>query len=157
MTQTITVSTKLAAEPDRVWAAVNRPKLLTYVAAPLIRFRPTEPDAWPDRWDEGEYTARMRLYGLVPIGLQVIGISRPAPVGHARFLRDDGRGSGIRRWDHLITIKPDGSGTFYEDRIEIDAGGRTPFVAAFANRFYHHRQARWRQLVAADFAPIEAA
>ena len=154
MTRRVTLTTYLDAPPDRVWAAANTTSLLRYVAAPLIVFRPRSPSVWPERWADGEYVAAMRFFGVVPVGEQVIAISRPEPRGDVRYLRDDGRGTGIERWDHWITIKPDGAGTSYEDRVEIDAGARTAAVAAFARRFYAHRQGRWRKLVSEDFAPL---
>jgi hypothetical protein len=151
VTAIVPISTHLAAPPDKAWLEANTTRLLRFVSAPMIRFAPIDPASWPERWEDGEYLCSMRLGGKLPIGRQVIAISRPAPEGDRRFLRDDGRGSGIRRWDHLITIEPDGEGTRYEDRLEVDAGLRTPLVAAFARRFYAHRQARWRKLVASGF------
>ena len=155
---TVTLRTRLPAPADLVWAGVNTPRVLAEVSKPLIDFRPIDPPVWPDTWPDGEALAAMRLFGVLPIGRQVIGISRPPPEGEKRFLRDDGRGgamSGIRRWDHLITVEPDGDGTAYEDRVTVEAGLRTPLVAAFARRFYRHRQARWRAL-AADSARLRA-
>ncbi len=147
----IEMTTRLPADPDRVWQEVNKPRLLFHVAHPLIQFSAVDPLDLPDRWEEREYLLRMRLYGFVSLGRQVVSISRPEPSGKILFLRDNGHSSLIRRWDHLITVAPDGAATLYTDRIEIDAGIRTPVVAAFARIFYAHRQRRWRQLVEADF------
>lgn len=149
---TIERSTVLDAPSERVWKEVNRPDLLRYVAWPLLTFEPVEPAAFPERWAEREYRIRMRAFGLVPLGWQVIGIERPAPGGPARRLRDDGRGTLARRWDHLITVEPAGPGrTRYTDRVEIEAGLLTPFVGVFAWGFYAHRQRRWRRLVDRGF------
>jgi hypothetical protein len=53
----------------------------------------------------------------------------------------------IGRWDHWITVEPDGEGgTLYRDSVEIDAGFLTPLVGMFAHLFYCHRQRRWRGL-----------
>ena len=52
----------------------------------------------------------------------------------------------------MITIEPTGDGrSAYEDRLDIDAGWRTPFVAAFAKAFYAHRQRNWKKLVDSGF------
>jgi hypothetical protein len=151
VTRIVEISTHLDALPDRVWAEVQRPRLLFFVAAPMVRFRPVDPPDLPDAWHDGPHVLSMTLLGIVPLGRQVIDVSRPPPRGHTRFLRDAGRSASIRRWDHLISVAPDAAGTRYADRVEIDAGRRTPIVAAFAARFYAHRQRRWHALVAADF------
>ena len=92
----------------------------------------------------------MRVFGI-PAGWQVIGIRFPdAPEGEYH-LRDEGRGRNIAVWDHLITVAPDGDGTLYTDKVAIDAGWRTPLVAAFARNLYTHRQRRWQRLVRNGF------
>lgn len=148
----VVLSTYLDAAPETIWAHANTTRLLNYVAAPLIRFRPVAPPHWPEVWADGEYVCSMRLFGVLPIGRQTIVISRPPPEEHRRFIRDNGFSAMIRRWDHLITISPEGTGTRYEDRLDLDAGLLTPIVAGFARVFYGHRQSRWRRLVADDFS-----
>jgi len=134
---------------------VRTSALLLYVAAPLIRFTPKDEAAFPEVWQPGEYRAWMWLFGWVPIGWQAVVISEPAPQGEARFIRDNGYGPLIRRWDHWITIGPAPSGgTAYTDRVEIEAGLLTPLIAAFARLFYAHRQRRWRALVQNGFAGL---
>ncbi|MEM1379255.1 MAG: hypothetical protein AAGH41_01385 [Pseudomonadota bacterium] len=149
--QEIVVSTHLPASPDAVWDAAQTTRLLRYVSRPLLHFAPIRPPIWPERWPEGEHLAGLRLFGVLPIGRQVIGISFPPPEGDKRFIRDNGRSAMIKRWDHTVTIEPDGEGTRYEDRLALDAGLLTPVVALFARVFYQHRQARWRKLTAAGF------
>lgn len=151
MTRTVELSCLLAAPADRVWEEVNRPRLLLHVARPMIRFAPIDPPRFPERWADGPHLVSMRLGGVLPLGRQVIEVSRPAPRDGARLLLDRGRSASIRRWDHLIAVAPEGDGTRYTDRVEIDAGPRTPLVAAFARRFYAHRQRRWRRLAASGF------
>ncbi|KIT16509.1 hypothetical protein [Jannaschia aquimarina] len=151
MSRTIVISTRLGAEPDRVWEEVNSPRLLLFVAAPMIRFRPVDPPVFAERWADGPHEVEMYLFGRIPLGLQVIDISRPAAAGGKWRLRDNGRSASIPRWDHLIEVAAGRDGTIYSDTVTIEAGWRTPLVAAFAKRFYAHRQRRWRALVAADF------
>ena len=148
----IEFSTLLDTLPDRVWQEVNRPVLLQYVAHPLITFEPIDPLAFPEQWKEQEYHVKMRLFGVIPLGWQIIAIERPLSIGEARLLRDNGRSKHARQWDHLITVEPVGSHqTRYTDRIEIEAGALTPLVRAFARAFYAHRQRRWQMLVAQNF------
>ena len=149
---TVELSTVLSASPDRVWEEVNRPALLCHVSGPLLTFEPLTPAAFPERWAEQEYTVLLRLFGIVPVGWQVIGIEQKPPEGALRRLRDNGRSRLIQRWDHLITVEPEGpEHTRYTDRIEIDAGWLTPLIWAFARALYAHRQRRWRRLVASGF------
>ena len=93
----------------------------------------------------------MRLFGIVPIGRQIVGIEFPDARDGVKRLRDNGRSAIIRRWDHMIEIAPEQAGTRYVDRLEVDAGGLTAPIAFFARLFYAHRQKRWRRLARNGF------
>lgn len=151
----IKLTTKLNASAAQVWTAVRKPRLLDYVAYPLQVFEPIEPATLPDVWPEGQHLVRPRMFGMLPMGTQWIVISNVED-GPLRYrLRDDGHGSLMSRWDHMITVEPINASTCrYTDEVEVEAGVLTPFVAAFAHLFYRHRQRRWRKLVALDFTPI---
>lgn len=130
--------------------------MLFHVAAPLIRFTPRGGTPFPDCWQPGEYRAWMWLFGLIPIGWQAVVISEPAPQGKSRFIRDNGYGPLIRRWDHWIEISPgENDTTRYTDRVTIEAGMLTPLIAGFARLFYAHRQRRWRKLARSGFAALD--
>ncbi|QMT40347.1 hypothetical protein [Neisseria shayeganii] len=146
----IDIGTDLPCSAEQAAAEVCRPRLLHYVAWPLVVFRPREPAAWPERWVPGTYRAGLYLGGVLPVGGQAIVISYPQQAAFA--LLDDGHGRLIRRWSHLITIEPDGTGGCrYRDRVEIAAGWLTWPVALFAHVFYRYRQYRWRWLVRQGF------
>ena len=147
----IEVETVLRAHPDRVWEEVRKPRLLLFVAAPMIRFRAVRPDTFPEIWRNGVYVTSLRLYGLIPFGRQTIVISYLEAIGETRRLRDDGYGGLIREWDHLMEVSPHPDGTLYRDTVAVEAGWLTRPAAAFARRYYAHRQRRWRALVAANF------
>ncbi|MEM7721975.1 MAG: hypothetical protein AAF376_06345 [Pseudomonadota bacterium] len=147
----IVLSCHLNAPVDRVWVEVQKPDLLVFVASPVLEFRPAVPEQFPEEWEVGDYIVSMRWRGLVPLGRQTISISHPKAPEGCKQLRDNGHSALIRRWDHLITLEPDGAGTTYTDRVTIDAGALTVPVAMFAQSFYAHRQQRWRQLVDAEF------
>ncbi|MEE4201272.1 hypothetical protein [Erythrobacter sp.] len=157
MATTVELTTHIAAPPETVWRRVMTPRLLDYVAAPLIRFR--YPKGFDhQRWQVGQHRAKMRFMGIVPIGWQIIGIELPAsPDEVTKLLRDNGYGPMIKRWDHWIVIRPhlSGEGTQYTDRVHIEASALTPFITAYAKRFYAHRQKRWRELAHSDFAALE--
>ncbi len=140
-------TTVLPAPADEVWRLVQRPDTLRFVSAPVLMFRPLD-GPLPETWAEGDYEVALRLFGLVPLGRQTIGVRRVAASDGARRLRDAGRGQLAKTWDHVITIVPQGAETRYSDEVTIDAGWLTGPVAFFARLFYAHRQRRWRKLLA---------
>lgn len=150
----VCVTTLLDCHPERAWEEVQKPGLLHYVAAPLLRFEAVDPSVFPERWREGKYLVRMRLFGVLSLGTQWIGIEFPLnrTPGVSHQLRDNGHGQLMRRWDHLITLEstPDGR-TRYTDKVVIDAGFLTPLAWVSASLFYRHRQRRWRKLVGRNF------
>lgn len=143
------LATALPVPAECAWELVQTSALLEHVAAPVMRFVPVEPATLPAVWSDGTYRVRPLLFGLLPLGHQWIVIGRPAVGAGFHRLRDNGRGSLARRWDHLITIEPAGAdGCRYTDEVEVEAGVLTPFVWLFAQLFYRHRQRRWRALAA---------
>lgn len=127
-------------------------RLLEYVAAPWIRFEAVAPSQLPDEWEPGRYQVRMKLLGVVPLGTQWIGIRAVEQRGERLLVHDQGSSALVRVWDHRIEISPAAGGrTRYCDRLTIEAGWRTPFVAVFARLFFAHRQRRWRRLVRTKF------
>lgn len=153
MTRTVELTIWLPARPDTVWEHLQTSALLHHVAAPLIQFK-SHDGSFPERWQSGEYRTDMFLYGIVPLGWQAVVIEQPEPLGDTRYLRDNGFGPLIKRWDHWIAIAPEDGGTRYLDQVTVDAGPLTPVVAAFARIFYAHRQRRWRELAATSFAAL---
>ncbi|MBI1394292.1 MAG: hypothetical protein GC152_16310 [Alphaproteobacteria bacterium] len=152
----IRVGTILNAPADRVFEEARKPRLLQFVAGGdfggRLAFRPIDPLAFPETWEEREYRVMMLWRGFLPIGEQIIGMELPTPENGRYFVRDNGRSATISRWDHLITIEPTGDGrAAYEDRLDLDAGRLTPVIAAWAKGFYEHRQRRWARLVDAGF------
>ncbi|MEZ4288623.1 MAG: hypothetical protein R3A47_10875 [Polyangiales bacterium] len=144
----IELSCRLPQRPQWVWERVRRSETLEFITAPLMKFEPTS-GRFPSVWTAGNYEAQMRLFGVIPIGKQTIGIEYPE--GEAGWIvRDNGHGQLIKRWDHWIFIEPEGEVARYTDRVDVSAGWLTPFVGLFARFFYAHRQRRWRELAARD-------
>ncbi|MCA3035096.1 MAG: hypothetical protein ING33_07805 [Rhodocyclaceae bacterium] len=146
----------LSCSPQKCFAEVQTPRLMLHIARPLVRFAPIEPKVLPERWEQKEYLVSVRIFGLLPMGRQWVNISgRDRSNEFGRFyveLRDNGCGTLISTWDHLITLQASGQGCSYSDRVEVRAGLLTPLVWAFAWFFYRHRQRRWEHLVANGFA-----
>lgn len=146
----VQVSTTLPCSVEEAIKQIKTPRLLLFVAHPLVQFTPVDPPAFPEAWSEGTYWVKLKLFGVVPFGRQAVVVSYPeAEEGFA--LRDNGHSTFIKTWDHLITVTACALGTYYEDRINISAGALTPFVWLFAWIFYRHRQRRWHHLARRQF------
>ncbi len=151
----VRLTTIFDAPPDRVWAELRKSALLDHVAAPLLKFKPIDPPAKPAEWGSGRYLVGLWFLGLLPLGRQWIVTSFEADPDRPDHysLRDNGSGQLVKRWDHWIFLEPTDDGrTRYTDRVDIGAGFLTPGIWLFAQVFYRHRQARWRALIARDFA-----
>lgn len=140
------IETVLPCPAEKAWEEVQRPTLLREVTRPLMRFVPVDPPQLPERWQEGS-TLRFRLYlfGFIPLGTHTISMERID--GDEREIQSRERTRLVRRWDHLIRVRPTDDGrTLYSDEIVIEAGWATAFVWLFAHGFYRHRQRRWRRV-----------
>lgn len=145
----VSLSTRIAMSPDEVWQKVQTPELLMHIAAPLVRFQLLEPAQASNFSSSDRFLARLTLFGFLPFGTQwivpTVHMDNAAP--WPKQLRDNGHSALITTWDHWITVEPDGDGgTRYRDEVEVKAGLLTPFIWAFAQIFYRHRQRRWRAL-----------
>jgi len=142
-------STHIALKPEAVWAEVQTAGLLQHIAWPLVCFIPVDDAAFESFQPGGRYQVKLRLFGMIPLGTQWI-VSSLHEAGGTQWpkrLRDDGYSALISKWDHWITVAPDkDGGTRYSDEVEVSAGALTPFIWAFAQIFYWHRQRRWRGL-----------
>ena len=115
----VDISTILDCSIDEAVTHVKTPRLLKFVAAPLVRFVPVSPRVFPAVWSTGEYLVALRLLGVVPFGKQAIVISMPA-TETGFTVRDAGHSAIISTWDHLITKHgltaiTDAEGTFAAD------------------------------------------
>jgi hypothetical protein len=145
----VSLSTKIDLNAETVWAEVQTAPLLMHIAWPLVRFVPVGAESLDSFKPGGRYQVTLRLFGILPFGTQwiVTSVHEPEAGEWPKRLRDNGYSALINKWDHWITVAPDEkSGTRYSDEVEIAAGLMTPFVWAFAQAFYRHRQRRWRGL-----------
>lgn len=137
---------------EAVRTAILKPETLQSIARPIITFQPTSADTFPDTWQEGALTVKVRLFGVIPLGQQVIDVDSGDDQDDV-FLRDNGQGAGgvlilMTRWDHRIYIQPQGEGkTTYTDLVEVEAGVFTLPMVAFARFFFTWRQRRLRRLL----------
>jgi hypothetical protein len=149
----LTMTSTFTYPAERIWAEVQTTRLMLTVIQPLVQFQPAKPPVLPEQWTTGDYTGRMTLLGLIPLGEHMIRISFPVTQHAGEYqVRDHGRGQVIARWDHLITVrKLDAARTHYQDDVEVEAGLLTPLVWLFAQLYYRYRHWRWRQLIRANF------
>jgi hypothetical protein len=108
---------------------------LSYIAKPLVFFKPIKPNVFPKEWEEQDYLVRMYLFYFIPFGEQTIRIELLKSKEEGEFiLRDNGFGTLIKKWDHWIFIKKidEKEQTIYTDRADIDAGILTPFIWIYA-------------------------
>jgi ligand-binding SRPBCC domain-containing protein len=145
----VSISTIIALPPEEVWQRVQTPQLLQHIAAPLIHFTIIDPPALSLFADGDRFLVGLKIFGVLPYGKQWIvpTLHLPSDGAWPKKLRDNGHSALISKWDHWITVEPNGHGnTLYRDEVEIKAGLLTPLIWLFAHIFYRHRQRRWRAL-----------
>ncbi len=151
----VDISTTIDLPAEAVWTEVQTASLLMHIAWPLLRFVPAGNEPLHAFKPGGSYQVKLRLFGVLPFGTQwiVTSLHEPENGEWPKRLRDDGHSAMIRKWDHWITIEPnpDGSSS-YRDEVDVSAGVLTPFIWAFAQLFYRHRQRRWRALASTLYA-----
>jgi len=144
----------LDCEPDDAWRALQDPAVFASVAGPITAFRSLEPGGFPDRWMPGEHHVAGRLFGVVPVGEQVIDLAMSEQPGGVRMLKDTGGAvsgpiAAITEWEHTMVVSSAGRGrTLYRDRLVFEVGG----VSALAwPVFWAYWQ--WRALRLKTLAP----
>lgn len=138
-------SSVLDAAPGDVEGLLHTTDLLRFVAAPLVIFTSREKGGLPSVWSPGKHRVFLWFLGFIPFGPQTVDISWGHDEAGNFWIRDDGSGFLVRRWDHRIAVRPAAEGkTLYTDDVAIEAGLLTPFVWSFAAVFYRWRQSRWR-------------
>lgn len=157
----VTKTSLLEAPPEWVWENVLSPAAMQRMSEPLVSLEPEDPAGFPQRWEDGEtYEARVKLFGLVPVGTQTIAPRRVAEddePGQAFYrFEDDGHGTMFPTWNHVQTVRETSDGrTAYTDDIEFGAGLFTPLVYPIVELFVGHRHRRWREMVDQQAPPID--
>jgi hypothetical protein len=127
MTTVVTLSHEYDAPPARLWAIATDWDCLRKSVAGLIGFG-SLPDE-PIHKGQVIHTT-VSLFGLLPAFRYTLEIREFDDV--KMHLKSFEHGGGIQRWEHTIDISPNASGSRLDDRLEIAAGWRTPFVAWWA-------------------------
>jgi hypothetical protein len=145
----VVIKTKFNADFDFVWNKVMKPATLEFIACPLVKFKAIDPPNFPKTWEVGAYKTKLKVLGFIPFGYQYIVIEIPENKDFdKRVLIDNGYGSLISKWYHIIEIKKINENiTEYTDNVEVKAGLLTPFIWLYAYIFYSWRQRRWQSLI----------
>ncbi len=142
----------LDCDPDVAWRAIRDPRVFAAVSAPFTTFSSLEPDGFPESWPAGPHPVRVRAFGLVPMGDQLIDIAFPQRRDDVRMVLDSGGGiSGplalVTTWKHTMAVSPTRDGrTLYRDRLQFGAGVLTPLLWPVFWAFWQWRAARLRAL-----------
>lgn len=130
---------------DNVWKRLQKLKYLRYVAYPYATFHPAEGKKQLI-WKEGRtFPLEFRLYGVIPFGIHTVHIVTIDEKSHMIYSNESN--PHVPVWNHRITLTSVGQNhTKYTDKVEIDAGWKTPFIFLWANAFYAHRQKKWIKL-----------
>lgn len=94
---------------------------------------------------EGDsFSVDVTFWGLFTIKGHHIHVERLDVVN--RIIQSRERAQGVARWDHRLSVQPDGMMTCWTDRVEIAAGWKTWLVARFA-AFTYARRHRFRKAI----------
>lgn len=142
----------LNCPPDAAWEAVHSPAVFRAVSGPFTTVESLEPTGFADRWPGGDHRVRLRLFGVAPMGTQLISLRDETLPDGTRVVHDEGGPlTGAMRvvtsWHHRMAISPDPAApdarTRFRDTLELGAGVLTPFVWL---GFWVFWQVRARQL-----------
>lgn len=138
----VTVSAHYAANPDEVFRSALRFSEMTQAMRGIATY--TGLPASDTAKEADRITVDVTFWGLFTQRGHVMFIERLDP--RARIIQSRESGNGIARWDHTLSVQPDGPRARWTDSVIIDAGWRTWFVARFAafvyTRRHRHRQAQ---------------
>lgn len=120
---------RIRASADAAWAALHSPAVLAALYAPVLV---VEPLTLADEESLLHSAVRLRLFGAVPVGTQLIGAydeTREHQGETVRILRDSGIPltgplASLDVWDHRMAVSPLPDGrTLWRDRLVFGGSG----------------------------------
>jgi hypothetical protein len=134
---------------------IQKPALLEFITWPILSFTYLDPKRKPKKWSSRKYLTVLTGFGFLPLGNQFVNITIPEQSSTKFVIRDNGSGTLVKKWDHLITIqKTSQNHVSYTDEVIVEAGLLTIPIWCFAQFFYRWRQVRWKLLIARGFEQI---
>lgn len=91
-----------------------------------------------------ELTVDVTLWGFVKTKNHVMKVESLDIA--ARILQSREHNPKVARWDHTLSVQPDGDGCIWTDRVVIDAGWNTFGTARFAKYLYTKRHTHRKAL-----------
>ena len=119
---------------DDLWEATMAYSALDRVMQGKVAFRGL-PEGRP--FQGQVIDLQVSLFGILP--WQAYRIEMVEFSETQRLMRSSEGGAGVTAWRHTSRVVDTGSGSQIVDKIEIEAGWRTPFVALFAKWMYRAR------------------
>lgn len=145
---------ELDCRPDVAWDLLRSPAAFRAVSSPLMVVRAAEPGGFPERWGTGSFRVSVWLFGVIPLGEQVIDLSFTEHRG-ARIIDDaggpiSGALAAVTFWRHRMAVSPSrrGTGTLYRDQLQFRAGALGVPLWPLFWVFWQYRGVRLRQLAA---------
>ena len=136
----------LDCTPDAAWAAIAKPEVFREISSPLMRISSKKPSAFPEVWTgDAPHTVSLYLFGIIPLGTQIIDVHFSERPGGVRMMIDSGKPlSGpmtvLKHWDHRMAVSAaPGNKTLLRDRLVVKAGIFTPFVWLGMSIFWQFR------------------
>lgn len=130
----LTVTATYPGDPDTIFSEALNPQEMVRAMEGLAVY-----DSLPDRAIvEGEtLVVDVTIWGIVKNkGYRMFVETVDVP---GRLLQSRESGAGVARWDHTLTVQPGGPGAIWTDRVVIDAGLRSGFMARFGAYMYARR------------------
>lgn len=142
MAKTVTITALYDADPDALFASALCFSEMADAMAGLATYSGLPAS---DTAEEGDtIVVDVTLWGLFTQKGHTMFIERLDR--EARIIQSRESGAGIKRWDHRLSIQPEGPLACWTDTIVIDAGWRTAIVSRFAAYMYarrhRHRRAK---------------
>lgn len=144
MSATFTVTSRVAAPVDAVWAHASSMDGVNLELAPLVRM--TVPAAARGRalsdvpLGDVAFTSTLLAFRLVPFDRHALRLVR---VDAGRGFAERSTSLLHRRWDHDRTLVPDGGGTLVTDQVTFAPRvGSARLLAPLVRALFHHRHRR---------------
>ncbi len=140
MAALVEVTALYDSDPDEVFASALQFDELLDAMSGLAVYEGLPPGTVAE---EGKtYTVDVTFWGLIKMKGHVMHVEKLDKAN--RVLQSRESGNGITRWDHHLSVRPENTCARWVDRIVVEAGWQTPFVARFA-RFVYTRRHKHRQ------------
>lgn len=134
MTRTLTLTHDYPAPARAVWDIATDMESYREAMGRLMAF-----DGLPSGTiEEGQRVdLRVSLFGIMP--WQDYSMTVEACDHDAMTFQSDEHGAGVRSWRHHLSVEDTAHGSRLTDRVEVDAGWKTPLFALWARVVYRAR------------------